>query len=246
MSLLNELHKRLGAKRAVARAARTAGARAAAAVPAPCTAPRSRCAGRSRGFTITEALTTLIIVGLVTGILAGGVALATRQYAQSMSSSEAQMLYSSLQQILDTELRYAKTIVVSNEGAQLIGFHSKHYTAKTGTEGGNGAVLLCTTPGGVGSTEANPPSTPGQLGLATKIGQGAVVNTFLGEGAYNYGLQVRVTSFEYRKDERLFKIGLAVSRGEDSTTLAGGTFTVHALNVANAVDANGSDVSGQV
>ncbi|MGN0038721.1 MAG: hypothetical protein ACI36Y_06300 [Coriobacteriales bacterium] len=67
-----------------------------------------------------------------------------------------------------------------------------------------------------------------------------------GDSLLKNGTVGYVPTVEYLKDKRLFKMGLAVSRGEDSTTLAGGTFTVHALNVANAVDANGSDVSGQV
>ena len=92
-------------------------------------------ARRARGgFTISEALATVLIVGLVSIILAGGIVLATRHYTQSMSASEGHMLYSSLQQILETELSYTSTYTYSSSAENVdsvTGFSSRHYKAKS-------------------------------------------------------------------------------------------------------------------
>lgn len=199
---------------------------------------RAACArrqtGQTAGFTLTEALATVIIVGLVTSILAGGIALATRQYTQSMSNSEAQMLYSSLQKILDTELRFTGTIETDASG-KVIGFESKHYKAKKEGEDPIGTSKLCSIPADSDGTIAQDPSTPGQLGMASALGSGVVTNTFLGSGAYNYGLLASVHSLTYSKDRKCFTVNLVISQGSgsDALTLVDETFTVRALNVQN-------------
>lgn len=224
MSLLTSLHKRLkargrGAKRVTS----------AAAGPG-----RSRTPWGKAGFTITEALATVVIVGLVTAILAGGIGLATSQYTKSMSNSEAQMLYSSLQKILDTELRFTKTYV-ADAGGNVTGFESKHYKAKEIDQGGTAVAketsALCTVPVGGDGKTANEPGTPGMLGMASALGQGAVTNTFLGSGAYNYGLKACVKSLTYESGSRCFKVRLAITQGSDEASpLVDETFTVRALN----------------
>ena len=190
--------------------------------------------GSNVGFTITEALATVIIVGLVTAILAGGIGLATSQYTKSMRSSESQMLYSSLQKILDTELRFTKTYAADASG-NITGFESKHYKAKEIDQGGiavkKETSALCTVPVGGDGKTANEPTTPGMLGMASAIGQGVVTNTFLGSGAYNYGLEACVKSLTYDAAGRCFKVRLAITQGsDDANPLIDETFTVRALN----------------
>lgn len=205
-----------------------------------CASARGRLArmlGRVQGFTLTEALATVLIVGMVTAILAGGIGLASRQYTQQMASSEAQMLYSSLQKILDTELRFTKTITVQN--GQVTGFFSKHYTAKTDGESGlTGTSELCTVANGPNSTVAYSPSTPGQLGMASAIGADVSVNTFLGEGSYNYGLQASIPSITYDAGGNYFTVNLMISKAGES--LVDETFTVYALNLSNVSSGGGS------
>lgn len=195
---------------------------------------------RAAGFTLTEALTTLLIVGLVTTILAGGIGLATRQYAISMSSSEAQMLYSSLQKILDTELRYTKEITVDSDG-NLVTFTSKHYKAKKSGGGLTDTSKLCSVLDGPGSTIAyDPRTTPGQLGMASELNQeNAAINTFLGSGAYNYGLQASVPLIKYDDEAEYFLVRLVISKGsgDDRKDLVAETFSVRALNLSSVTAA---------
>lgn len=186
------------------------------------------------GFTLTEALATVIIVGLVTSILASGIALASRQYVQSMSVSEAQMLYSSLQKILDTELRFTSNFAADAYG-NVTSFESKHYIAK-GTAGSEGGLtptkVLCTVPSGSNGSKATVPTEPGLLGMASGIGDNEVTNLFLGEGVYNYGLEASVTRFIFNEDTGFFELTLIISKGsdDDKQVFAEGSFTVRALN----------------
>lgn len=242
MSLLTELHKRLTARgESVAAAKETAGRRGARTERA--LAARKQAAG----FTLTEALATLIIVGLVTTILASGIGLATNQYTKSMSNSEAQILYSSLQKILDTELRFTKTILVESDQDRMAvkGFFSKHYVPNSGgAVNQTGTSMLCTVTSGTGSTGAHDPRTPGQLGMASKIDSGAEVSTFLGEGAYNYGLQACLNSLTYVKSGRYFVVDLAITKNSDvGNPLAQGVFTVHAYNLTAATDESGNEIN---
>lgn len=209
------------------------------AVARACAVMRGRCAralGQTAGFTLTEALTTVIIVGLVTTILAGGIGLATRQYTQQMSNSEAQMLYSSLQKILDTELRFVDNFTCDAHG-NVTDFESKHYMA----QGPDLANMKKTTklssltrlPGDI-MVPTNP-GTPGQLAMATGYDDASeLYNPLLPSAAYNYGLQASVKTFTYNKGKNYFTLRLVISRpdGEtrDGQILVAETFTVRPLN----------------
>ncbi|MDO5391946.1 MAG: type II secretion system protein [Eubacteriales bacterium] len=70
-----------------------------------------------RGFTLTEMLATLIILGLVTLCAASGIATAVRCYQDLMFESESRLLISSLDESIKDILRYApKVEVVKEEG----------------------------------------------------------------------------------------------------------------------------------
>lgn len=209
------------------------------AVARACAVMRGRCARaleQSAGFTLTEALTTVIIVGLVTTILAGGIGLATEQYTQQMRNSEAQMLYSSLQKILDNELRVVEQFEYDEDG-NVTDFESKHYMA----QGPDLANMKKTTklssltrlPGDM-MVPTNP-STPGQLAMATGYDNaGEFYNPLLPSAAYNYGLQASVKTFTYNSASNYFTLHLVISRpnGEtaDGQVLIDKTFTVRPLN----------------
>lgn len=60
-----------------------------------------------RGFTLTEMLATLIILGLVTLCVASGIATAVRCYQDLMFESESRLLISSLDESIKDILRYA-------------------------------------------------------------------------------------------------------------------------------------------
>ena len=213
---------------------------AGCAVVHACDFMRGRCArvlGQTAGFTLTEALTTVIIVGLVTSILAGGIGLASKQYTQQVSSSEAQMLYSSLQKILDTELRFVEKFEYDPAG-KVVSFESKHYMAQQSPS--DPSVMERTTklstvtrlPGDV--MLVREPSEPGQLAMASGLGTDMANNPLLPNAAYNYGLQASVKTFTYDKGKNFFTLRLVISRpdGEtdDGQVLIDETFTVRPLN----------------
>lgn len=215
---------------------------------AAATRERRRKAGRSDaacackprgGFTLTEALATVIIVGLVSAILAGGIALATKHYTQSMSASEGRMLYSSLQQILETELSYTSTYTYSSRSAagvdSVTGFSSKHFKAKS-DEASSGSATpiatenLCTLADGDAGVTIQSMSTPGRLAMCSADGK--VTNPFLGTGAYNYGLQASISEFTYNTATGFFTVRLVISRGsgDDTDTVVDESFSVRGMN----------------
>lgn len=188
--------------------------------------------GRVRGaagFTLTEALATVIIVGLVTSMLAGGIALAVRQYTQSMAASQSQMLCSTLQQIIDTDLRYTSTVYLSDSNEdgtfKVVGYSSKSFRAQ-------GDVP---TPFLRSLDDENKPydiNNYGQLALcASQNPTETVVSRILGTGSYNYGLRAKIVDFRYNSNERLFKVSLCVGRPDSGDPLETQTFTVNALNI---------------
>ena len=179
---------------------------------------RERAPRSNRGFTITEALATIIIVGLVTSILASGIALATRQYAISMATSESQMLYSSLQRVIDTELRYTDKIYVEN--GEVVGFDSTHYYAKGNTL----TPYLCVTDD---DDKVKDGGGYGKLAFASSRDEEALTNPLLGSGSYNYGLEASV-SITYA--EPFFTVNLSISNDDGRTTLVDESFSVRSMN----------------
>lgn len=179
---------------------------------------RERAARSERGFTITEALATIVIVGLVTSILASGIALATRQYAISMATSESQMLYSSLQRVIDTELRYTDKIYVEN--GEVVGFDSTHYYAKDN----NSTPYLCVTDDDGKVKEGG---EYGKLAFASGRGKEALTNPLLGSGSYNYGLEASV---KITYAEPYFTVKLSISNNGGKTTLVDESFSVRSMN----------------
>ena len=65
---------------------------------------------RIAGMTLMELLCALAVVLLVSAGMVLGVSLAVRSYERSVTNSEAQVLCSTLQTIVNDELRYAGTL----------------------------------------------------------------------------------------------------------------------------------------
>lgn len=70
-----------------------------------------------RGVTLSEMLVTVAILGLVTLAVSVGISSALRVYNQSVALSDAQTLSSTLSQAIMDELRYARDMKTSAEGA---------------------------------------------------------------------------------------------------------------------------------
>lgn len=182
------------------------------------------------GFTLTEALATVIIVGLVTIVMAGGISLASSQFTQSIAHSQAQQLYSSLAQTLDNDLRYTTKYYGSDDA--VTGYESiAHGMSDTNKDIDISERKLylrsLSSSGDIQTCDA-----PGELALCNESKDHQVKNRLVGKGSYNNGLKARVESFSYDSSKQLFTIELVISRqnGDTSTELLRKTFTVKALN----------------
>ena len=182
------------------------------------------------GFTLTEALATVIIVGLVTMVMAGGIALASKQFTQSIAHSQAQQLYSALAQTIDNDLRYTNTYYGSSD--HVTGYVSIAHGMSDANKDIdiNERKLYLKTLSSSGEEQED--SVPGELALCNVSTEHSVKNRLVGRGSYNNGLKASVTSFTYDEKKRLFSITLVISRqsGDISTELLNKTFSVKALN----------------
>lgn len=181
------------------------------------------------GFTLTEVLATVIILGLVTSGVAMAVTVGTQQFTQSMANSESRMLFSTLQQDMKNDLSYTSTLfsdeTPSGDGVVAVtGYKSLHHGDKNAdlclkALDDDGAVVEPA----VGSGDL---TYSGQLALCSMDGK--VINRLLGKAAYNYGLTARVRSLTYDPKTKLFKVNLAIDSADG--VLVDETFSVKALN----------------
>lgn len=191
------------------------------------------------GFTLTEALATVIIIGLVTATMAGGVALASKQFTRSIAHSQAQQLYSSLAQTIDNDLRYTNTYYGSPD--DVTGYTSFAHgvpKSKKNIVLGDDAKLYLKTLASDGSEQDL--DTPGELALCNDVSTNTdegknkkLTNRLVGRGSYNNGLKASISSFTYDSNTKLFSIDLVISQVDsdgNATEFIDQTFTVKALN----------------
>lgn len=181
------------------------------------------------GFTLTEVLATVIILGLVTSGVAMAVTVGTQQFTQSMANSESRMLFSTLQQDMKNDLSYTSTLfsdeTPSGDGVvSVTGYKSLHHGDKNAdlylkALDDDGTVVEPA----VGSGDL---TYSGQLALCSMDGK--VINRLLGKAAYNYGLTARARSLTYDPKTKLFKVNLAIDSADG--VLVDETFSVKALN----------------
>ena len=79
------------------------------------------------GFTLTELLVAVVILGLVTLAVSVGISSGIQVYQQSVTLSNSQTLVSTLTQAISDELHYAQNIQVSGGN---VTFTSKDYGSK--------------------------------------------------------------------------------------------------------------------
>lgn len=181
------------------------------------------------GFTLTEVLATVIILGLVASGVAMAVTVGSHQFTQSMANSESRMLFSTLQQDMKNDLSYTQTLFSDktpsgDEVVYVTGYKSLHH----GDKNDNLFLKALDSEGSI----AEPSGTSGELTssgqLALCSADGKVKNRLLGKAAYNYGLTARVKSLTYDLKMKLFKVNLAIDSADG--VLVDETFSVKALN----------------
>ncbi len=190
------------------------------------------------GFTLTEVLATVIVVGLVSVMMAGGIMLANKHFASSMARSQAQQLYTTLAQTLDSDLRYVGNTDsdYGEDGDGSIHFKSRRH----GAEIEDADYLYLKTLDDKGTVQTM--DAYGQLALCTKDEETKI--RLLGKGAYNNGLVVKIDSLKYQKDIDCFVIKMSIARSSDTANpiIDAKEFTIKALNYSGGTgssDGNG-------
>lgn len=177
----------------------------------------------NRGFSLTEALCSVLILLLVSGGMVSGIQLASKSYRDSILISESKELCSTLTSIVSYELRYASNVTVS-AGGEVESFFSHSYANKN---------TLCT----FASVDSEGRIAEyGELMLGEKDSSPFVGKELLSHAAYTNGLGAGVKVF-YNKAENLFTVFLTIALN-NSPYLETHSFQVMALN---KIDSNGSE-----
>lgn len=174
------------------------------------------------GFTLTEVLATVIIIGLVSGGLAMAVSVGSRQFMRSMALSESQLLFSSLRQDMTNDLRFASLIKKEDSGS-VTGYQTLHHADKN-----KRLYLKALDDNGNIVAPQDGVTGVGQLALCSK--DETVKKRLLGKAAYNYALRAQVKSFEFNEDNNRYTIQLIIFQTSSNEKLLDETFTVDALN----------------
>ena len=148
----------------------------------------------SRGMTLVELLSALIILLLVSGGMAAAVSLGSQQYQKSMRDAEAMVLYSTLMTVLSNELMYSTDIHVDAQGT-VQRFMSQNYVIK-----GNLSTLMTDDADGNGY---------GKVLLGNSENTDEYMSV-LGKASYTRGLSAKVTKFQYHNSEHYFIVELSI------------------------------------
>lgn len=166
------------------------------------------------GMSLGELLCAVLILTLVSGGMAAAVSLGVRQYQQSMRTSEAKVLCSTLESILRSELAY--TTQIKLDGGNVKQFQSQNFAIEES---------LSTL-----TTDAENSGDYGHIILANCDNTSQYMN-ILGKGAYTNGLLAKVDLFTYNASKHYFTVRLSV--GDSSQTYATREFQVLNANQTN-------------
>jgi len=170
----------------------------------------------SRGMTLVELLSALIILSLVTGGMAAAVSLGSQQYQKSMRDAEAMVLYSTLMTVLSNELTYSTDIHVDAQGT-VQRFMSQNYVIK-----GNLSTLMTDDSDGNGY---------GKVLLGNSENTDEYMSV-LGKASYTRGLSAKVTEFKYNNADHYFSVTLSI--GHQGQPYYTNEFHVRSVNETNA------------
>lgn len=162
-----------------------------------------------KGLSITELLTAMLMLGLMTAVVATAVNLSSREYMRSVNAAGAQTLCSTLTMAVEDELRFAENISGSGEDYT--------YFSRSRGGGANSSIVIVDENGAL-QTGGNPKGYLAVRNLADQL------KHFTGMSSYTNGLKASITS-SWDAAERIFSVSLSIIDTEDRT-LASSTFRV--------------------
>lgn len=168
----------------------------------------------NRGFTLTEMLVTLLILGFVTLCVVSGIAASIRCYQDLMFQSESRLLISSLNESIKDTLRYASNVSLEENTLKADGYEKvKNFSFyKEKYSKNNQLSKYDSTEGSISVSDT------GYLTLNTPVNSSVLG----GEGIYSQSLYIRNFTLEYHEEYNMFRFSYIVcdkrnnSHGTDS------------------------------
>lgn len=155
---------------------------------------------KNKGFTLTEMLCVVILLGLVSVGMVTGIDTGSRQFKKSVRISEATTLYSTLQTILSNELRFTNLRTMELEGNNVKTFYSMTYAIQ---DNPTGLYVLDSK-----QEKADVPLTNGTYGQLA-VGDGTTFNRLLGKSSYTHNLGAKA-SITYHSAGQYFTVDLDI------------------------------------
>lgn len=179
---------------------------------------------KKAGYTLTEMLCVVILIGLVSIGMVTGIDTGSRQFKKSVRISEATTLYTTLQTILSNELRFTNlnTLTVGSNN-NVTSFYSITYAIQD-----NPTSLYVLDSNETGDV-ALPDGTYGQLA----IGDGTTFNRLLGKSSYTHELGAKA-SIKYHEAGHYFTVNLDIGIVDTDTSIVNKSFDVRNLEAVSS------------
>lgn len=176
------------------------------------------------GYTLVEALATMVIVLLITMGVATGIGFAQRQFGASMTTSESKVLYSTLENAIRNEICYADMVVYDGSDVR---FTSLNYSREEGSDP-TWRIVAVDGDGNL-STDGR-----GEIALYRDgEGGGSIIERLLAGTAYTRGMTASVSTARDADDDRLVYVDLTIYDGHGQVAVTG-EFVVKTVNTTVA------------
>lgn len=185
---------------------------------------------KKAGYTLTEMLCVVFLIGLVSVGMVTGIDTGSRQFKKSVRVSEATTLYTTLQTLLSNELRFTNldTLTVDSNN-KVKTFYSITFAIR---ENPTGLYVL----DGTKEREDIPLTNNGYGQLA--IGDGETFNRLLGKSSYTHNLGAKA-SITYNSSGQYFTVDLDIGIVGTDTSIVHKSFDVRNLESVSSGRDNG-------
>lgn len=180
---------------------------------------------KNAGYTLTEMLCVVILIGLVSVGMVTGINTGSRQFKKSVRISEATTLYTTLQTILSNELRFTNlnTLVVDSNG-NVQTFYSMTYAIQ---DNPTGLYVLDSS-----KEKDDVPLTDNTFGQLA-IGDGTTFNRLLGKSSYTHNLGAK-GSIQYHEAGHYFTVTLDIGIVGTNESIIQKSFDVRNLETVSS------------